>query len=119
MAYADYAFYESVYGGTLLDSAEFQRLSARGEEYLEALTFGRCGDDLPEPHQRAAAMAFCAILEEIRRTEGTGGLKEEQVGEWSRTYRESPEKRIAEAARVYLHGTGLLWRGWSWNGQEG
>ncbi|MEG1875358.1 MAG: hypothetical protein RR185_07280 [Angelakisella sp.] len=116
MAYATYLDYTTRYGGFRLDQAQFERYAPRAGDCLELLTYGRCADDkLPSWIVLAVTKACCAVAEELCAQDSQPDLLGHTVGDWSRTYapQKSREKRLADAARVYLRKTGLLWRGWS------
>lgn len=114
MAYATYSDYMGDYGGSRLTQQEFDSYAARAGGYLEVLTFGRCADAGDEQVLMAVAMACCAVAEELYRQEREPPLTAQSVGQWSRSYAapRCSERCIADAARIYLRGTGLLWRGW-------
>lgn len=114
MAYASYADYRDLYHGSRLTEAEFEEYAARAGDYLELLTFARCAGELPEKTRQAVRMACCALAEELGRQQSEPELRSSRVGQWSCTYAPEPsrERCLADAARLHLRGTGLLWRGW-------
>lgn len=114
MAYASYSDYTGDYGGSRLGEEEFDRYALRAEGYLEVLTYGRCADQATPEVTRAVTLACCAVADELCRQEREPPLTAQSVGQWSRSYAQprSSERCIADAARLYLRGTGLLWRGW-------
>lgn len=114
MAYASYSDYIGGYGGSRLGEEEFDGYARRAGGYLEVLTYGRCADAADQPTVQAVTMACCAVAEELYRQEREPPLTAQTVGQWSRSYAapRSSERCIADAARIYLRGTGLLWRGW-------
>lgn len=118
MAYASYSDYQGLYGGRLLDEEGFVQYASRADEYLELLTYGRCATPSGEAVAQAVRKACCAVAEQLYRQEQQPALRSHRVGQWSRTYQpgRSPEQAIADAARVHLTGTGLLWRGWKRSG---
>lgn len=114
MGYASYGDYQTVYGGTKLTEEQFGRWEPQAGEYLELLTYGRCGEENPPKTGVAVKKACCAMAEELFRQDGEPAVVSHRVGEWSRTYapEKSRERTLADKARLYLTGTGLLWRGW-------
>ncbi|MEG0852997.1 MAG: hypothetical protein RSF82_03930 [Angelakisella sp.] len=114
MAYASYSDYLGDYGGSRLTEAEFAHYAAAAESYLEVLTFGRCVGVFTPKLVRAVKLSCCAVADELCRQEREPPLRSQSVGQWSRTYADqrSSERCIADVARIYLRGTGLLWRGW-------
>lgn len=118
MAYAEYADYCGLYRGELLGELQFGVYAERAGEYLELLTYGRCADVAGERETRAVKLACCAVADELYRQQTEPELTSHSVGQWSRSYapQKSRDRRIADAARLYLRGTGLLWRGWRFDG---
>ena len=119
MAYASYSDYQVLYGGSLLTQEQFERYAGQAGDYLELLTYGRCAAPLEAVVEQAVHKACCAVTEELYRQEQQPAqLRSHRVGQWSRSYApgKSREQAIADAARVYLAGTGLLWRGWKREG---
>lgn len=114
MAYASYRDYLDGYGGNRLGEQEFESYARQAGGYLEVLTYGRCAHAADEQTVQAVAMACCAVAEELYRQEREPPLTAQTVGQWSRSYAapRCSERCIADAARIYLRGTGLLWRGW-------
>lgn len=118
--YADYAFYTGTYLGTVIASADFDRLALRASAYLDRLTFDRAADDTD--NTTAIKMATCAVAEEVQTIEqegSTGGIQSEKVGSHSVTYSQnsikqrSSTKRLEEAARLYLASTFLMFKGFN------
>lgn len=113
MAYAVYKDYTGDYGGSRLTEGEFGGYAAGASAYLELLTFGRCGQVTDTATVRAVTLACCAVADELMKQEREPPLTSQSVGQWSKSYspQKSPQRSIADAARLYLRGTGLLWRG--------
>lgn len=137
MAYADYEYYITTYLGTAIKEADFPRLSLRASSFLDYYTQGRAAQN---SDLNALKMACCAVSEQYQvidtaralaqkalssslSSEG-GELQSQTVGNWSKTYRgagdsaaqatasaSSAKASLADAARQYLAGTGLLYRG--------
>lgn len=114
MPYASYEDYKELYKGERLDEAQFILYGAKAGEYLELLTYGRCA---ATDENEAVKKACCAVAEELYSQQNQPELVSHSIGQWSRTYapQKQREQRIADSARLYLHGTGLLWRGWRYD----
>ena len=137
MAYADFEFYTNKYMGTAIDLPDFARLALRASSFLDYYTQGRAAQN---PELEALKMACCAVAEQYQiieqaqamarkslaeslKSEG-GEVQSESVGSWSKTFRSAGDSAgsaasvaanaqasLAAAARQYLAGTGLLYRG--------
>lgn len=127
MVYADYQFYALRYGGTL-DELTFLRLAERASLFADAITGYRLGRSWPrlrESIRLAVMTAVCAYVEQANIEEHGGPIAQETNDGISRTYAQSGQAagqagsqygasaqgRFAEAIRVYLAPTGLLYRG--------
>lgn len=135
MAYADYEFYTNTYMGTAITEEAFPRLALRASSFLDYYTQGRAARNAD---LQALKMACCAVAEQWQVIDSAenavqnaaisaapgGELQSQTVGDWSQTYRSSGSaaaealgvktavrKTLAEAAAMYLMGTGLLYRG--------
>lgn len=136
MAYADYEYYTTTYLGTAIKEDDFPRLSLRASSFLDYYTQGRAAQNADLD---ALKMACCAVAEQYQYVdtaqslaqksltaslETDGELQSQTVGSWSKTYRSGGETAqqaataaqtaqvsLAAAARQYLAGTGLLYRG--------
>lgn len=136
MAYANYEYYTSTYLGTAIKEDDFPRLSMRASSFLDYYTQGRAAQNVDLD---ALKMACCAVAEQYQYVdtaqslaqksltaslEADGELQSQTVGSWSKTYRSGGETAqqaataaqtaqvsLAAAARQYLAGTGLLYRG--------
>jgi hypothetical protein len=133
--YADYEFYISHYGGTLLDEDGFNCYVGRASSYLNYYTDGQVAKhtELDE-----VQMACCALTEQYSVIDGAntaelnsvtqsmenGFLQSETVGNWTQSfrsgmssateaaeYKNEAKKELASIVRQYLYGTGLLYRG--------
>lgn len=119
MAYADYSFYTGTYKGTAIAQAAFDRLAARASAEMDMLTANRAAPIIEAATDTATIafikMATCAIAEEIQSVEAAPEVTSETVGRHSVTYLKGsyrpPRVRYADAARVYLGLTGLMFRG--------
>ena len=138
MVYADYEYYTGTYLGTAVRETEFPRLALRASSFLTYYTRGRAARC---PCLDALKMACCAVAEQYQRLDAAqalaakslssalasgeaGELQSQSVGSWSKTYRsaggsaqdaaafaQDAQAALADAARQYLDGTGLLYRG--------
>lgn len=128
--YADYAFYIAQYYGTKVDEASFPALATKASAYLDYYTMGKAKAN---PELVALKMACCALVDkflEIDKVSAAAetsafeavsvGKKSESVGAYSVTYQSVDELKTTERilrgelpgiARMYLTGTGLLYRG--------
>lgn len=124
MAYADFEFYVTEYGGKAITEKEFPGLANRAAAYINAATAGAAvrstGGKL-----YAVKMANCAIAEvfqdEDRLNVGTfsteAQVSSETVGSWSRSYSsktatavhiELLSNRKRSALELYLGPLGLM-----------
>lgn len=124
--YADYTFYTTTYLGTAIASADFAQLALRASARIDQMTFQRAAAvvEAAEDTDQIALikMATCAVAEELQAIAAggeAGGIQAESVGSHSVTYNEASEKqqsimqKLQDAAKVYLDGTGLMFRGFS------
>jgi len=118
--YADYTFYTDTYPGSVIASADFDRLALRASAYIDRLTLDRAASDTE--NTTAIKMAVCAVAEELQVIEqegSTGGIQSERVGSHQVTYSQSSikqrskTKRLEEEARLYLAGTFLMFKGFN------
>jgi hypothetical protein len=110
MAYAEYEFYLSDYQGNVISSDDFDRLIARASAYIDNIT---CGAASSYTKDDAVKMAACSVAEAQKKNEGGGEVQSESVGSWTKTYSKvnvPDDKRLYEAAKLYLNKTGLLSR---------
>jgi hypothetical protein len=125
-SYVDYTYYTNTYLGTSIPSADFTRLALRASAVIDQITFNRtaaivtAGTDLTTID--AIQMATCAVAEEYQTVEDSGsadGIVSESVGSHSVTYaassrqRRTATSRYADAAKLYLGSTGLMYRGFA------
>lgn len=112
MISVSYAFYVSVYHGTLPEE-DFLRHGVKAGAFLDDLTSGKANDALPEDTLVKAQLAFCALCDAYAE-ESTGGIASETNDGISVTYAArtgTAEQRLRNAAAPFLSGTGLLYRG--------
>lgn len=108
--YADYAFYKEIYLGNNITEADFDRLMSRAGFYLQQITGGSIKK---QAETDAVKMAACAVAEVWQEKEQGGSVVSESVGKWSKTYADqgkTADKKLYEAAAMYLSSTGLLSR---------
>lgn len=122
--YIDYDFYKESYGGTSVPQNSFLRFSIKASAYIDKITFGRIpkmyitdstdeGYNVPDE----VKFAVCAVIDIDKKIEDDGGvISSESEGNHSVTYVDgistmSEEKKINEAATLFLNGTGLLYKG--------
>lgn len=124
MAYADYEFYKTEYGGKAINEVDFPGLANRAAVYIDSVTMGAArkasGDNL-----YMVKLANCALAEigqdEERLNMATysteGAVTSETVGSWSRSYGSKSAsadtveyilKRKQDALMLYLGPLGLL-----------
>lgn len=121
----DYGWYKETYGGTL-DEETFQRLSAQGFLFADALTEYRLSKRwaaLPQSVRGAVMAAVCAYADQAQVEENGGPVSSETNDGLTRTFSNSQstasansqgataQGRLNAALRVYLAPTGLLYRG--------
>lgn len=109
--YADYAFYAGIYGGDLISSLDWPRISCHADAYLDRLTYNRLRNGAVVTD--AVRMAACAVAEVMHRNEETqtakpAGVKAESVGGQSVTYEDAAasseryEAELLEAADLWI-----------------
>ncbi|MDR2426484.1 MAG: hypothetical protein LBD46_04820 [Endomicrobium sp.] len=124
-AYIDENFYNNVYMGNPIPSADFARVALRASEDVNAMTYGRIErhgfGNFSASIQTQIKMATSALAEAryayFKLTAGSGGALKtsESVPDYSYTIdKESIQKINFEAygrARSYLYPTNLLYAG--------
>ena len=112
--YADYNFYRTEYGGTLIDDeALYRRFSFGADALIDKLTHCRLHNGWPVTH--AVKMAACAVAEEFFKDSQSSelaavqsGIKSENTDGHAVTYADAAateaarERRLCDAAGVYL-----------------
>ena len=65
MSYADYEFYTTSYFGTVVPETDFPRLAERASDFVDAMTFDRLVDGLPENERskKRIKKAVCSLAE--------------------------------------------------------
>lgn len=137
MTYADFTYYRYEYMGAGIEEPDFSRLAMRASRFLDYYTQGRA---TANAELDAVKMACCALAEQyqlidsVRTAQAKGlaasvenagkELQSETVGPWSKTYKSGGDSAasmqsmsaelnasLAQIARQYLSGTGMLYRG--------
>lgn len=113
MVYADYIYYATTYGGNAIAETDFMRMSRQASAFLDSITFGKvCRGDWPNDER--VKDACCAIAEMLHKQERGGEVASESNHSVSRSYvtsGKSAERRMYDAATLYLSNTGLLYAG--------
>lgn len=67
MAYTDYEFYATKYYGNVVPEADFPRLAERASDFLDAITFDRLVDGLPDDERAKTKVqkAVCAVADKL------------------------------------------------------
>lgn len=120
MTYASYEDYSGSYHGTTLTAEQFDRYAARAGEYLELLSYGRCDGVSDKKTCEKLMLACCELAEELHRQQNEPEVLSQSVGKWSSSFarEQDRERRLADIVRLRLRGTGLLWRGWRYDGEQ-
>lgn len=118
--YATYSFYTTTYLGTAIASADFSRLILPASKEIDRLTYGRAAAviaaDTDDATIELIGLAACAVAEVIQKLDESGGaVQSESVGRASVSYfaPKTRESQVYDAARLYLTGTDLLYRGFT------
>ena len=116
-SYADYDFYVNTFQGELIPLDAFARLAQRASAVVDQVTHGRAGSVSAETDTETfekVQLATCAVAEELHAQEQNGGVVlAESIGRHAVTYATPvpAERRVLNAARLYLERTDLLYRG--------
>lgn len=111
MIYADYAYYIGTYCGTAVPEGEFTRLSRKASAYIDTVTHGNAEKAENSKVKAKLSDACCAVCEELYRQEQGGEIASETNHNVSRTYvtsNKARERKLYDAAILYLTNTGLL-----------
>lgn len=132
MPYATYKEYQTIYTGTLFKSKEqFVPCAKRASDYMDAVTFGRLENGVPEEFSEKLKKCCCALAENLFYYDAkmqpdaavSGGTKQsESISKYSVTYSNpldslstltggSFETYQYNTALRYLGRTGLMYRG--------
>ena len=114
-SFVDYDYYKNTYGGTLVPSSNFTRLSLQASYKVNNYTQGRA-EKFEKPTEEIK-LATCAVIDKMYEIEQAGGVVvSETTGKHSKTYSTaskdiSEDKLYYQTALTYLANTGLLYRG--------
>ena len=118
--YADYTFYTTEYKGSLIPETAFAEQAREASAYLDYITHNRIpATELPESVMVKVKMAMCSVAEICYKqmTDETPAVSSESVGNHSKSYAvvnrgfaERQHEKLSKA-KMYLHGTGLLYGG--------
>lgn len=132
MPYADFEEYQTIYTGTLFsDYKQFATFAERASDYMDAITFGRLENGVPEEFSEKVKKCCCALAENFFYYDAkmqpdaavSGGTKQsESISKYSVTYSNpldslstltgsSFENYQYNTALRYLGRTGLMYRG--------
>ncbi len=125
MIYADYAYYSGKFGGSAVSENDFPVLALKASEYMDAVTFDRLKDGIPENFAENISRCCCELVENIQKfgglqTTGNGAVSSEKIGSYSVDYQSTAEQistfsalyRLSDdVVRRYLGRSGLLYRG--------
>ena len=118
--YAEYDFYLNDYKGSVIpDAPNYDRAAVEASAYIDYITHNRIKvEELPKDVMDKVKMAQCAVADvcyKQAQDDGVNVVSSESVGNHSVTYaaKVSYQQRELEKAkaRMYLHGTGLLYGG--------
>ena len=120
--YAEYDFYLNDYKGSVIpDATAYDGVAVEASAYLDYITANRIkGEELPSAVADKVKLAQCAIADvcyKQSQDDVANAVASESVGNHSVTYSVSKvgfrqrELEKYSKAKIYLHGTGLLYRG--------
>lgn len=116
--YVDFNYYKSSYHGDKLTATNFETAERQAEAYLHAITFGRVRklEEIPV----CVKNAICDMAEIVsrREEEKSNTVSSESNDGYSVTYvaatkEDDYKKELLAKAKMWLSGTGLMYKGWS------
>lgn len=127
VAYADFDFYVTEYGGSAVNVDDFSFLANKASVYIDAMTMRRARSADGEVLE-AVKMAVCALADVFLDEENMNAaafseealmdsLSSETVGRWSKSFKtksvsaadsQELDRRKTDALTMYLGWTGLL-----------
>ena len=133
MMYADFAYYSGNYGGSLIPENDFDHYSAKASDRIDAVTFGRLENGIPDEFSEKVKRCTCELAEIIyiystisksSVSAENSSISSEKIGEYSVQYTSSADRISAQFSsyrdfdgicndtiRRHLSRTGLLYRG--------
>lgn len=110
MAYADYAFYHTIYRGKPIPDCDFDSLAERASEIIDLHTLGKAKTYTADDSVKKAC---CAVVECLFVSDTASNIKSESIGNYSVSYADSPSNQTLITSKLNLHlaMTGLLYRG--------
>ena len=117
MAYADYTYYQTQWGGEL-EQKDFAVLAERASDYIDTITFNRIKEN-PSLMCDEVKKAMCSVVDEMHQQKiikTKGVVKSFNNDGYSETLSygsdtRSNARKLRESASLYLVHTGLLYRG--------
>lgn len=134
--YADYSYYTGDFGGSIVPEESWQRAAGAASDWMDAATFGRLTEGIPEEWERQVRRCCCelaesyyssAILPQLAAADSSTGqlISAETNSTYSVTYRSASEQAASllhgsdagledvlhSIAMKHLGRTGLLFRG--------
>ena len=116
MSYADYSYYRDVYGGKSIPETDFLSVSGKASDRIDAVTFGRLENGVPEEYEKNVKRCVCELSEVIysysalsdgSAIAGSGTVSSEKVGQYSVTYRSGTEQISSISAQLHGSSAGL------------
>lgn len=125
MMYAEYSYYLSEFGGSIVPESDWQAMATKASRYIDQITLMRAAE--MSDHD-GVKLATCAVAEiqykyaqQDKRTVSSAGVSSESVGNHSVSYTAVTEETLAvknaemqQVASLYLFPTGLLYKGVSY-----
>ena len=125
MSYVDKGYYNDIFHGELVDSADFPSLCERASELIEELTLYRLTPvtflAMPEDVQELVKKAVCAQIEYLDANGGAdldngAGIQSATLGKFSYSGSagangSTEQSRFSPRAEMILWATGLTYRG--------
>jgi hypothetical protein len=119
--FADYNFYITEYMGSAIPDTAYDGIARAADSYINYITHNRIKvNELPEWVLERVKMAACAVADVCYKQESdedSTTVASESVGNHSKTfavvkvdYRQREHEKLSKA-KMYLHGTGLLYGG--------
>ncbi|HOJ01294.1 MAG TPA: hypothetical protein PLL88_06700 [Anaerolineaceae bacterium] len=123
-AYANWEFYSTTYLGTAIAQAAFPALALRASAKIDQITFDRAAAiyEAAEDTETITKikLATCAVADEMQRQiSQPREVASERVGNFSQNYivtkdmELTSDQRLANAAKLHLGSTGLMFAGFA------